>query len=406
MKKIVYVSIVLVATGLFALSCSKDDDQSVPDESTTLCIKSFSPSSGDHGATVEITGKNFASTAAGNKVTFNGQTATIDAATTTLLTVTVPEGATTGKIEVEVDGEEASSSTNFSVVDRKPTISLTPDNDYKTNRFEVGESVFMILSMEVPEGLESFDLVKSVDGETAASVFSEEIKAAIAAQTEGDVEYAIPVDDAVGSVVVLTFQVKDTDDEEFTTVTYEFQVVAQGQGGSGGKYPLLNVYNNLETPITLGSQGNFEIGNLFKSSNGDVYTNGQAEELSSDDRITIDMAFGVLGLDGTAGDQFPNLISPHLLAGKEFADPFGNQAPETTFRAEEEMNFASITSTDVDQIIDHSTGTVLDNIAITKDGIYSFVNGAGVKGYIQVISVTGEGNNRTTEIKVLSQILP
>ena len=78
-------------------------------------IASFTPASGPVGTTVTITGTNFSTTPASNTVMFNGTTATVSASTATSITVTVPSGATTGKITVTVGGNTATSATNFTV---------------------------------------------------------------------------------------------------------------------------------------------------------------------------------------------------------------------------------------------------------------------------------------------------
>jgi hypothetical protein len=63
-------------------------------------ITSFSPTSGNIGTTVTITGTNFNATANQNIVFFGATKATVTAASTTSLTVTVPTGATYEPISV------------------------------------------------------------------------------------------------------------------------------------------------------------------------------------------------------------------------------------------------------------------------------------------------------------------
>ena len=91
----------------------------------TVSITDFSPTSGIVGTSVNITGIAFDPSPSGNIVNFNGTPATVTSATTTSLTVTVPSQATTGKITVEVNGNVATSSTDFTVLN--PTITdFTP----------------------------------------------------------------------------------------------------------------------------------------------------------------------------------------------------------------------------------------------------------------------------------------
>jgi protocatechuate 3,4-dioxygenase beta subunit len=101
------------------VACSKDDDATpVPS------ITSFTATSGAVGDTVIISGANFSATTTNNTVTFNGITATVTAATTTQLTVTVPSGASTGKIAVTVNGQTGTSSNDFTVTTSSSTADL------------------------------------------------------------------------------------------------------------------------------------------------------------------------------------------------------------------------------------------------------------------------------------------
>lgn len=77
-------------------------------------ITSFSPSSGIVGSSITITGTNFNSTTSNNIVFFGATKATVTAASTTSLTVTVPSGATFDKIYVlNTVSETATLSSDF-----------------------------------------------------------------------------------------------------------------------------------------------------------------------------------------------------------------------------------------------------------------------------------------------------
>jgi hypothetical protein len=93
-----------------------------------ISISAFAPTSGPPGTTVSITGTGFAASPAGNAVTFNGAAATVTAASATTLAVTVPSGASTGKIAVSVAGNAATSAQDFTVTTAgAPTIAaFTP----------------------------------------------------------------------------------------------------------------------------------------------------------------------------------------------------------------------------------------------------------------------------------------
>ena len=60
--------------------------------SSTLAILQFTPSGGPVGTSVTIYGTGFSATPASNTVKFNGTTATVATASTTVLTTTVPTG--------------------------------------------------------------------------------------------------------------------------------------------------------------------------------------------------------------------------------------------------------------------------------------------------------------------------
>ena len=93
-----------------------------------LAITSIDPTEGAVGEEVTIEGQNFGATAADNMVTFLGdesdegdnQVATISEASTTRLVVNVPDDAISGPIEVEVNGETATSEA-FTVTDGTKT---------------------------------------------------------------------------------------------------------------------------------------------------------------------------------------------------------------------------------------------------------------------------------------------
>lgn len=92
-SKILFIAVIISA--LFFTGCKKSHDPA-PAPSVT----SFSPASGSAGALVTINGLNFSPTLEKNTVTFNGAVAELKQASATQITAVVPEGATTGKIEV------------------------------------------------------------------------------------------------------------------------------------------------------------------------------------------------------------------------------------------------------------------------------------------------------------------
>ncbi len=78
-------------------------------------ITSFNPTSGPIGTSVTIIGTNFRDISDDNIVMFNGAEAEVTASATTSITAIVPFGGTTGPITVTVDGNTATSDTDFIV---------------------------------------------------------------------------------------------------------------------------------------------------------------------------------------------------------------------------------------------------------------------------------------------------
>lgn len=109
-----------IGAGVFNVTAAGSNDtfiHKMSQPSTPPTITSFTPGSGPVGTTVTITGTNFSATPANNTVSFNGVVAIVTASTSTSITVTVPSGATTGKISVTVGGNTAVSTTDFIVND-------------------------------------------------------------------------------------------------------------------------------------------------------------------------------------------------------------------------------------------------------------------------------------------------
>lgn len=96
--------------------------------SSQVSIIEFTPHTGPIGQTVSIFGTGFSSTPSLNTVTVNGTTATVTSASTTVLVITVPSGATSGTIAVTSPNGSDSSADAFSVTtSTAPTISgFTP----------------------------------------------------------------------------------------------------------------------------------------------------------------------------------------------------------------------------------------------------------------------------------------
>jgi hypothetical protein len=89
---------------------------SIIDAASAPAITSLNPASGNVGQSVTINGTGFG-TQTGNTVKFNGVTAVVTNWTSTQITATVPNNATTGNVVVTVSGS-ASSGVLFTVAPR------------------------------------------------------------------------------------------------------------------------------------------------------------------------------------------------------------------------------------------------------------------------------------------------
>ena len=112
MKSLFFIKAVLLfAVFSLVVCCNKDKDEEIPQ----LSITGFTPTTAFEGEAVTIRGISFSTATAGNLVDFNGTRATVTSATSTELQVTVPAGAATGKITVQVNGTTATSASVFTV---------------------------------------------------------------------------------------------------------------------------------------------------------------------------------------------------------------------------------------------------------------------------------------------------
>jgi sugar lactone lactonase YvrE len=104
--------------------CEKNEDVIAPVMPAPTLAR-FYPASAVAGTTVTITGTNFAAATTGNTVKFNGAPATVLAATVRSLIVSVPAGASSGKITVEVGAQSATSDNDFTLTLPASPVTIT-----------------------------------------------------------------------------------------------------------------------------------------------------------------------------------------------------------------------------------------------------------------------------------------
>jgi hypothetical protein len=164
----------VTVNGKTAISAT-DFTVSVPD------IDSFYPPIGVPGIPVVITGTNFSTVTQYNIVKFNDVQATVTAASATQLNVTVPEGATTGRISVGAGGGVTMSQFEFKICDAASELmisdatitNVTTDKTSFTSTFKLtnfGAVSADLTKIEVISRVSS-DETASMDDLPAASFF-------------------------------------------------------------------------------------------------------------------------------------------------------------------------------------------------------------------------------------------
>ncbi len=111
-------------TGKIAIEIEQLLAVSETDFITIPSIISFSPETGAVDEEVTISGANFSPVPEENIVNFNGTLAVVTASTETSIITSIPDGAETGPVTVEVNGEIATSTTDFMVDNSIVTITI------------------------------------------------------------------------------------------------------------------------------------------------------------------------------------------------------------------------------------------------------------------------------------------
>jgi hypothetical protein len=163
---------------------------------TVLCIaqiptiSSFSPNSGPVGTTVTITGTNFSSTPSNNIVYFGGAKATVNTASATSLTVTVPIGATFMPITVTANDLTAYSDRPFIVTFSSSNTITTSSFSSKIN-FDVGGPAISAALVDLDEDGQ-LDVVESDHSNNKISVLRN-------ISTINSISFATKVDFLIGA---------------------------------------------------------------------------------------------------------------------------------------------------------------------------------------------------------------
>lgn len=189
---------------------------------TGLVITSFSPSSAAIGSTVTISGKNFGESISDNTVAINGTEAEVTAASSTQLSIVIPDGATSGLITITVGENSVSSSSSLIVTSATTSDELTISSF--TSNGAIGSTITIIgtnfseiasenivtiggvtatvsaatstqLMVVVPEGVSSGVITITVDGVTVTSSTTFTVVAAACISTDSETAGPFPTKD-------------------------------------------------------------------------------------------------------------------------------------------------------------------------------------------------------------------
>lgn len=116
-------------------------------------ISSFTPTTGAFGTGVTITGTNFDTTPGNNKILFNATYASVNTASTTNLSTSVPSAATSGRISVITPYGNAVSSQDFFI---PPPPYAAGDVEYMS-RMQIGETKTVTTNTPLKVGMLLFD---------------------------------------------------------------------------------------------------------------------------------------------------------------------------------------------------------------------------------------------------------
>ncbi|MCU0436618.1 MAG: IPT/TIG domain-containing protein [Raineya sp.] len=215
MKKSILSIFLISLTCLLVWQCGNKNN---PDPQKPT-ISGISPLTGSVGTPVTITGTNFSATLANNVVKFNGTDATITAVTTTSLSVTVPQGATTGKITVIVAGQTATSNDDFTITSSAsdPTIaSFTPTSGGVNTTVTITGTNFSATA--------SANIVK-FNGVTAT----------VTTATETSITTTVPTNANTGKITVEVAGKTATSTNDFTVTSLAKDVYISGNYFNGTK---------------------------------------------------------------------------------------------------------------------------------------------------------------------------
>jgi Concanavalin A-like lectin/glucanases superfamily/IPT/TIG domain len=270
-------------TGKISVTVNGQTATSINDFTVTQAptIISFSPTSGQVSSTVTITGTNFSTTATENTVKFNNTTATVTSASSTQLEVSVPAGATTGKISVTVNGFTATSTTDFTLIQPPTITSFSPTSG------AVGSTVIITGTNFSPTAANN-------------SVKFNNTTAVVTSASSTQLEVSVPANATTGKISVMVNGLTATSINDFTLIQPPTITSFSPTSGTAGSTVIItgtnfnstatnNVvkFNNTTAAVTSASSTQLEVSVPANATTGKISVTVNGLTVNSIDDFTV-----------------------------------------------------------------------------------------------------------------------
>ncbi|WP_420401600.1 IPT/TIG domain-containing protein [Flagellimonas sp.] len=262
MKKIAYFISLFVLAGILVVACKSDDKDDLPPEETqTHTVTGFTPPNGPVGTEVTITGTNLTTQDASAAI--GGTTAAITGANSsgTELYITVPNGASDGKISVTIGDVEKKSTNDFVVTEE----TSGPD------AIELAVTSLEMRTLDIGQ----FPEITNLDEfENPTISYESDSESTLEVDEEGVLK-ALQSGEATLEVTVVSNEVEFTAEVMVNISPSEFVVGSE----NNGFYDYIKVWKNGEVLYSINNDGNDAYGqSIFVSNSNYIYVTGHIIE--------------------------------------------------------------------------------------------------------------------------------
>jgi YD repeat-containing protein len=291
-------------------------------------ISSFTPSIGTPGTSVSISGTSFETTSANDRVKFNAAYSSASSATTSSLSVAVPNGGTSGHLVLRTPAGTATSTNDFFV----PPGTFTASNVGYTNRVSVGGNLTVTISTAGQIGLVVFDgtaghrvgvltssdTMTSTNGATAISIDRPDGTTVVTQTVTTSTPFIVPQNLIVGGTYTVVVQPSSSATGSITVALYDVPADVNGSISINGS----------SVPVTISQPG--QAGTLkFSGTNGQQITVHATSNTINGVTVTLEDPLGnVLASQNSNASSF-NLSSVTLAGSGTFSVLVSPTQPNT-----------------------------------------------------------------------------